>query len=178
MAIPKVRTGDREIPSSDPHPIVLVLDHLRSAYNVGNIFRLAEICRLERIVTCGYTATPPHAKLEKTARGCDGLVACTHADTCVAAVTQLREEGYHVIAVETAPEAPDLWDAVWPYPCAFVLGNEALGIEANALAACDQVVKLPVFGRKNSLNVGNCAAVVAYEAVHRFRQGSRGGGLS
>jgi tRNA G18 (ribose-2'-O)-methylase SpoU len=158
------------------HPIVLVLDNLRSAYNVGNIYRLAEVAGLARIVTCGYTATPPHPKLMKTARGCDELVTTTHAESAHAAVAALRDEGFAVIAVETVVGAPDLWAAPPTFPCAFVFGNEALGITSDALAACDSVVRLPVFGSKNSLNVANCAAAVVYNAIRVFEaDGSREG---
>jgi tRNA G18 (ribose-2'-O)-methylase SpoU len=168
MQAPAVTTGDGPLPAGPAHPIVLVLDRLRSAYNVGNIFRLAEICRLECIITCGYTATPPHPKLEKTARGCDRLVPCRHAESSVAALAELHAAGYHVVGVETAPSAPPVWGGQWPYPVAFVFGNEALGIAPEALAACDSLVRLPVYGSKNSLNVGNCAAVVVYEAIRRL----------
>lgn len=163
-----VETQDGQEPPPPRHPIVLVLDNLRSAYNTGNIFRLAEITRIERVVACGYTPCPPHPKLAKTARGCDELVPFSHAPTSLAAVEELRRGGYRVVAVETVADAPDVWATPLAFPVAFVLGNEALGIEAEALAACDEVVRLPVFGQKNSMNVGNCAAVVLYTAVRQL----------
>ncbi len=135
------------------HPVVLVLDNLRSAYNIGNIFRLAEVCRLESIVTCGYSASPPHPKLEKTARGCDKLVPCRHADTCARAVMELKSNGYQVIGVETIKEAASIWDVSITPPVALVFGNEALGISRDTLELCDTYARLPVYGYKNSLNV-------------------------
>ena len=165
-----VQTGDRELPVGPVHPIAVVLDHLRSAHNVGNIFRLADLCRIAHVHTCGYTPAPPHPKLVKTARGCDTLVPSTHHATCRDALLALRQQGYTCVAVETVPAAPELWDAAWPSPVAFVFGNEALGISADALPLCELTIRLPVYGHKNSLNVGNCAAVVLYEAVHRLRQ--------
>ncbi len=166
MADIQVSTGDRESPSTEePHPIVIVLDHLRSAYNVGNIYRLAEITHARKIVTCGYTATPPHPKVEKTARGCDKLVATEHYDCAVSALTALRDEGYQIIGVETVDEAPTVWDLEIAFPVALVFGNEALGIDQDALALCDGFVQLPVYGQKNSMNVSNCAAVVLYRAL-------------
>ena len=165
MTYVNVKTGD-SVPSDQPrHPIVLVLDRLRSAYNVGNVFRLAEICHVEAVYTCGYTATPPHPKLKKTARGCDDLVPCRHFDTAVDAVTDLKERGYTVMGVETVDGAPTLWDVDYVFPLAFVLGNEALGISEDALAMCDGYVQLPTFGSKNSLNVGNAASAVLYQAM-------------
>jgi tRNA G18 (ribose-2'-O)-methylase SpoU len=162
-----VETGDRDVAALQ-HPVAFVLDNLRSAHNVGNIFRLAEICGIERILTCGYTATPPHPKLVKTARGCDVLVPCEHKPTGVAAVEALQTDGYQVVAVETVVDAPNVWDVTYKQPVAFVFGNEAIGLAPETLERCDLAVRLPVFGRKNSLNVGNCAAVVAYTVIRQL----------
>lgn len=167
-----VEIGDRDA-AAPTQPIVLVLDNLRSAYNVGNVFRLAEICGIERIITCGYTATPPHPKLVKTARGCDTLVPCEHQPTGLAAVEALQAESYRVFAVETMTEAPPVWDVGYELPVAFVFGNEALGLGPETLARCDAVVRLPVFGRKNSLNVSNCAAVVVYTVIRQLQEAAR-----
>ena len=166
MSSPGIREGDTAQPRrGQAFPIVLVLDRLRSAHNVGNIFRLAEVARVEQVLTCGYTASPPHPKLAKTARGCDQLVPSRHLDDALTAVTELQTAGYRVVAVETVTTAATIWEATFAFPVAFVFGNEALGIDADALAACDEVVQLPCFGCKNSLNVGNCAAVVVYRAL-------------
>ncbi len=165
MADVRVDEGDREDPGAAPHPLAVVLDHLRSAYNVGNIFRLAEVARIREVITCGYTATPPHPKLQKTARGCDELVPYRHFDTAAEAIAVLQAEGYSVVGVETVDGAPAVWDLDLTFPAAFVFGNEALGIAAEALALCDGYVRLPVYGRKNSMNVSNCAAVVLYRAL-------------
>lgn len=159
---------DREQPSPVTHPIVVVLDKLRSAYNVGNIFRLADTCGVERVVTCGYTATPPHKKLEKTALGSEKFVPVTHHESSLDAVRSLKDEGYYIIGIETVEGSPDLWDIGLQFPVAFVLGNEALGVEKETLAECDAIARLPVYGIKNSLNVANCAAVVLYSAIREY----------
>ena len=165
----RVREGDRPAPTTGrPLPVVVVLDRLRSAHNVGNVFRVVEAVRGEGIVTCGYTATPPHPKLEKTARGCDALVRCEHAETAAEAVRRLRAEGRRIYAAETVEGALPVWEMRFAFPCALVLGNEALGVSAEALALCDGFVSLPALGIKNSINVGNCAAVVLYEALRQW----------
>ncbi|MFT5128926.1 MAG: 23S rRNA (guanosine2251-2'-O)-methyltransferase [Rhodothermales bacterium] len=163
----RVETQDRA-PSRPRHAIVLILDRLRSAYNVGNLFRLAEVAGLEGVYTCGYTATPPHPKLAKSARGCDELVPCTHFANSADAVSAAQAKGRMVIAIETVAGAPDIWDLPLQMPLALVLGNEALGIDPDALEACDAVARLPVFGSKNSLNVANCASAVVYDIVRRL----------
>ncbi len=163
---------DREAPLwPGTLPVTLVLDRLRSAFNVGNIFRIAEAVRAERIVTCGCTATPPHPKLAKTARGCEELVPCEHRDTALEAVLSLEQAGYWVCAVETAAGAACLWEIPFRFPAALVFGNEALGVSREVLARCAAVVCLPALGRKNSINVGNCAAVALFEALRQWRLG-------
>jgi tRNA G18 (ribose-2'-O)-methylase SpoU len=164
--VPEVIEGDRPAPrQAQRFPIAVVLDRLRSAFNVGNIFRLAETTRIARVIPCGYTATPPHPKLAKTARGCDELVPFTHHETAAEAIDALHAEGYTVYGVETVSAAVSVEQARFRFPAAFVMGNEALGISEEALKRCDGFVSLPCYGTKNSLNVGNCCAVVLYAAV-------------
>jgi len=167
-ATPRVITGDRPAGTAEKLPVVLVLDRLRSAFNVGNIFRLADAVGAEEVITCGYTAAPPHPKLEKSARGCDAIVPTRRAETAAAAVTDLKARGYTIYAVETAESATTAWETEFRFPAAFVLGNEALGVSGEALLPCDGIVCLPCRGIKNSVNVGNCAAVVLYEALRQW----------
>ncbi|MGL4854910.1 MAG: RNA methyltransferase [Lentisphaeria bacterium] len=166
-----VKTGDnlQYLKYTPFHDVVFVLDRLRSAHNVGNIFRIAELTRINQVVTCGYTATPPHPKLTKTARECDAIVPCRHFETTSLALEQLKKEGYCIVAVETTESAVEIWDFPIPPKTAFVFGNEALGVDDEVLKCCNHFIKLPVFGFKNSLNVGNCASIVAYEVVRQFR---------
>ena len=169
-----VSTGDlSQSRSSESFPVIIILDHLRSAHNVGNIFRLADVANIEKVICCGYTAVPPHPKLIKTAMGCDELVAYEHCDNTIDAIRQCQQKGYHVTAVETVAGAPDFWDKEFSFPVALVFGNEALGISEDALAACDSHIKMPVFGIKNSLNVGNCAAVILYKLLEILQSNSK-----
>ncbi|MDT8391721.1 MAG: TrmH family RNA methyltransferase [Lentisphaeria bacterium] len=171
-----VLRGDSDRPRRDElSPVVVVLDRLRSAYNVGNVFRVAEALRVERIVTTGYTATPPHEKLAKTARDCDRLVACHHRETAGEAIAELKKSGHTVYGVETVAGAESVWTVHLKFPAAFVLGNEALGLGNDALEGCDAFIRLPMFGMKNSINVGNAAAVILYEAVRQIDSGPRPG---
>lgn len=151
--------------------IHVVLDRLRSAYNVGNIFRLAEAVGAAEIVCCGYTAAPPHPKLEKTAMGTDKLVPCRQFPDAESALRQLRSENCLCIAVDTVEYAEDAWDfQPTEQDIALVFGNEALGISQEALALCDKALRLPMFGGKSSINVGNCAAVILYLLVRNGEQ--------
>lgn len=149
-----------------PRPeIHIVLDRLRSAHNVGNIFRLADAVGANEIICCGYTAAPPHPKLVKTAMGADKTVPFRSFPTAADALRELKAEGCKAVAVETLETAYDAWKFDYPDKIALLLGNEALGISPDALELCDAAVSLPMFGTKVSINVGNCAAVVLYMIV-------------
>ena len=151
-------------------PLVLVLDRLRSAYNTGNIFRIAEALGAG-IAACGYTPCPPHPKLEKTAMGTDKSVPCMHFETSAAAVDYFHAAGYMVLAAE--PGGVEAWEAEVTYPLAVVFGNEALGVAADTLEKVDGVISLPMNGGKASINVGNAAAAILY-AIDARRRGKIG----
>jgi len=157
-------------------PVHLVLDNLRSAFNVGSIFRTADTARVERIVTCGYTAHPPHPRLEKTALGTLDLVAADHFDTTLEALDDCRARGLPVWALETTSHSRTYTDLTFPRPVALVLGNEALGVSPEVLDAADQLVEIPVFGYKNSLNVASACSVVLFEILRQWGGPGEGAG--
>lgn len=147
--------------------ITIVLDRLRSAHNVGNIFRIAEAVGAD-IVGCGYTPLPPHDKLAKTAMGTDMTVASRHCENSVEAIKLLKSEGYKmVLAVESGYDEVLAWECNYKFPLALIFGNEALGIDPEAIEICDGVVSLPMFGDKASINVGNSAAAVLYAVLNK-----------
>ena len=155
---------EREVEKS--RQITIVLDRLRSAHNTGNIFRIAEAVGASEIITCGYTPAPPHPKLEKTAMGADKLVRCRQFSTSMEAVETLRKEGNtQILAVETEPDAVFAWEMEYQFPLVLIFGNEALGIQEETIKMCDGVVNLPMFGKKESINVGNSAAAVLYAVI-------------
>ena len=169
MTRPTLVLGDRDCSEHAKLPLIVVLDRLRSAHNVGNIFRLADAVHVEKVITCGYTATPPHAKLAKTAMGADEIVDCEHFPDSISAVKELKKRGYEIVAVETVAEAELIHEARFRAKTAIVLGNEALGIEEETLQACDRYVRLPAYGLKNSINVSNAAAVALFQAAACLR---------
>lgn len=143
--------------------VVLILDNLRSAHNVGNIFRIAEALHA-KVIACGYTPCPPHPVLAKTAMECDKTVPCITAESAAEAIKSLRKENYKcILALEHNSESVEISEySNWDMPLALVLGNEAKGVSAEALALCDGVVDLPMLGEKASINVGNAAAAALY----------------
>jgi 23S rRNA (guanosine2251-2'-O)-methyltransferase len=144
-------------------PLVYVLDNLRSAFNVGTLFRTAECFGVAHIFLTGYTPLPDQEKIAKTAMGTATLVEWTAADKILPLLSKLRSDGYHVVAFETTSHAVEIQENFTEKPTAFVFGNERFGLEPELLSACDEVRKISLRGTKNSLNVGVAAAIATYE---------------
>lgn len=153
-------------------PLVVVLDNVRSALNVGSIFRTADAFALEQVVLCGITAQPPHREILKTALGSTDSVAWQYFPDTVEAIEQLQKNGYTVLAVEQTT------DKIWLQEFqpqldgkyAFVMGNEVEGVDDQALKLCNGVVEIPQFGTKHSLNVAVAAGIVLWEAQRKMLQ--------
>ncbi|MCX6841229.1 MAG: RNA methyltransferase [candidate division WOR-3 bacterium] len=168
----EVKTRDSELPPEafarlPRRPIHIVLDNLRSAFNVGSIFRLADAARAAEVIPCGYTAYPPHHKLEQTSLGTTDSVPWRRFDDVPAALTDLKANGVQLVAVETARGAAPFHQFRYQFPVAVVFGNEALGVSEAALKMCDGTVEIPVFGYKNSVNVATAVGIVLYELLRR-----------
>jgi len=144
-------------------PVTVVLDNLRSAFNVGSIFRTADCSLVKKIITCGITAHPPNQKLDKTALGTLPLVPWEHCASAVEAIGEMKAAGVRVVAMETTNRSRTLWNFSFPLPVCLVFGNEALGISLPALEAADDLVEIPMFGFKNSINVAAAFGIAMYE---------------
>jgi tRNA G18 (ribose-2'-O)-methylase SpoU len=144
-------------------PLVFVLHNLRSAFNVGSIFRTAECFGVSKIHLCGYTPLPTQEKLAKTAMGTEALVEWQEIPKIAELLQQLRKDSYNVVALETTSHAVPLEKAFPHGPTAFVLGNERFGLDPETLELCTEVRQIPLRGQKNSLNVGVATAIAAYE---------------
>jgi tRNA G18 (ribose-2'-O)-methylase SpoU len=151
--------------------LVIVLDRLRSAHNVGNIFRLAEALGAE-IIGCGATPMPPHPKLERTAMGTDKTVPFRTVPEAADAIRLLRQEGFKTIlaAEPGGGTESEAWRREYLPPVAVIFGNEALGVHPEALRMVDGLVSLPMKGDKASINVSNAAAAVMYAVEASLRR--------
>jgi len=149
-------------------PLALVLDNVRSAYNVGSILRTAETAAVGRVVTCGFTPTPPHPKLAKTAFSAAETVPTEHEASTVQAIHRLQEEGFTVYGMETTSRSENYAQVKFQGKVALVLGNEVTGIDTAAMDACDALVEIPTFGLKNSLNVASACPVVVFEVLRQW----------
>ena len=164
----KVRSFDSPFPLDEfkkikRRPVYAILDNLRSAFNVGSIIRTADCLLVEKIYFCGYTACPPHKKLDKTSLGALPYVPWAHNETAVEAVKELKNKGIHVVSLETTNRSHVIWDYQFPCDVAVVMGNEALGVSEDVLNLSDDIVEIPMLGFKNSINVAVAFGVAAYE---------------
>lgn len=158
-----------EIRSSPRHPISLVLHNIRSAYNVGSIFRTADSALVEKIHLCGYTPYPPSAEIAKTSLGAIDTVPWMYSKSTSEAIQIERKAGKKIIAVElTDNSKPYDQIPIDDFPLCLILGNEISGIDDEILAMCDYAVDIPMFGIKHSLNVSVAAGIVIYQALQIF----------
>ncbi len=162
------------LPPLPRHRLRLVLDQVRSAYNVGALFRTADGCAVERVYLLGYTPHPPHPQLEKTALGATGYVPWEHRDSSHGLLDEFSREGYEAVALETGEDAVPIWDFEWPERTALVVGNEVEGVSAEVLRACRRKICLPMFGYKASLNVTTALGVAMFEYLRAWSLDSGG----
>ncbi|MEJ7912328.1 MAG: RNA methyltransferase [Chitinophagaceae bacterium] len=160
------RKSAEEFRRSEKMPIIAVLENVRSAYNVGSVFRTADAFLIEAIYICGYTAHPPHKEIKKTALGADESVCWKHFLNIGEALLQLKQQDYKIFAVEQAASSLPLQQVSYAgTKCAFIFGNEVTGVEQSTIEQCDGCIEIPQLGMKHSLNVSVAAGVVLWELV-------------
>jgi len=142
---------------------VAILDNIRSALNIGSIFRISECFSFEEVILCGYTSTPENSKIAKSAMGTDKIVDWKYQESIVNAIQNLKSNGYTIYALETVEGSTAIQQTNWKFPLAIILGNERFGITKEVLALADEIVHIPLTGNKNSLNVSTAFSICAYE---------------
>ena len=153
-------------------PLYVILDNLRSSYNVGSIFRTAEAVGVAEIHLCGITPTPEHPKVAKTALGAETAIPWHYHRNALHAADSLHTAGVALWALEIHPLARPLTEATTPAgPTAIIVGSETCGVDPELLARCQAIYELPMLGNKGSLNVASVAAVALY--LVRFGGSSR-----
>lgn len=150
-------------------PASVLLDNVRSMYNVGAFFRAADGVALEKLWLCGITAHPPKKAITKTALGAEQTVPWEHDWDALRVADSLRRGGYQLAAIETSANAPDLYDWQPRFPVCVAFGNEVEGLRPELLAMADAHVRIPMMGTKNSLNVATAGGVVLYELLRKWR---------
>jgi len=160
------RKSVEEFKQSDKIPVIVVLENIRSAYNVGSVFRTADAFLIEAVYICGYSAQPPHKEIKKTALGAEETVSWKHFTDAAEAIAQLKNEQYEVYAVEQVENSISL-EKLKPgnQKIAVVFGNEVKGVEQSTIQLCDGSIEIPQLGMKHSLNIATAAGVVLWEIV-------------
>jgi len=161
------RKSVEEFKQSEKLQVIVVLENIRSAYNVGSVFRTADAFLLEAIYITGYTCTPPHKEIKKTALGAEDTVTWKHVANAGEAIANLKALGYTVYAVEQAVNSYALQNVDFKSieKVAVIFGNEVTGVEQTTIAQCDGVIEIPQLGMKHSLNIATAAGVVLWEIV-------------
>jgi tRNA G18 (ribose-2'-O)-methylase SpoU len=161
------RKSVEEFKVSEKIPVIAVLENIRSAYNVGSVFRTSDAFLLEAIYIIGYSAKPPHKEIKKTALGAEDTVAWKYFKTTTEAIQDLRQMDYQVFAVEQVEGSLLLheMDFMAGQRVAVIFGNEVTGVEQSTIHECDGCIEIPQLGMKHSLNIATAAGVVLWEIV-------------
>jgi 23S rRNA (guanosine2251-2'-O)-methyltransferase len=151
-------------------PVSILLDNVRSLYNVGAFFRTAEAAGVEQLILAGITGHPPKRALTKTALGAEERVAWQHTWDACAMISKLRASGQEIAAIETSVHAIDLFNWKPRFPVCVVFGHEVAGIRPELADLCDVHIRIPMLGAKHSLNVATAGGVVLYELLRKYRE--------
>ena len=164
------RMGREEFLAARKLPLVVVLDNVRSLHNVGSVFRPSDAFRVERVLLCGITATPPSAEIHKTALGAEDVVEWQYFADTMEAVASLKEQGYDVFSIEQCNGSIPLQDfATQPGKrYAVIMGNEVKGVQQQVVDASDGAIEIPQFGTKHSLNVSVTAGMIIWEFAKKL----------
>lgn len=142
--------------------MIIVLDNVRSALNVGSILRTADGAGAKKVVMAGITPYPPHPKVVKTALGAEAYVESEHITDLKCYLDSIKSEGYVIVSIEQTEDAKNIFRYDFPEKVAFIFGNEITGVSMDALSKSDTVLELPMLGKKKSLNISNTCAIVSY----------------
>lgn len=165
------RKSVEEFKQAEKNPIIIILDNIRSVYNVGSIFRTADAFLIEGICVCGYSPTPAHKQMAKTALGATDSVNWIHYTNALEAIQNLKQKGYAIFAVEQAVGSISLekFNAKNYSKIAVIMGNEVEGVQQTLIEASDGCIEIPQLGMKHSLNVATAAGVILWKLVeHRI----------
>ena len=150
------------------HPIYIILENIRSLYNVGAILRTSDGAGVKKVFLCGITGAPPRPEISKTALGAEKTVDFESVDEACDVIDALRADGVQIVGVELAKDAENFWNADFSYPVCLIFGHETEGVSEEVLAKCDKKVFVPMFGKKESLNVEAAFSTVVYEVLRKY----------
>ena len=154
-----------EFREADKLPLIVVLDDVRSMYNIGSVFRTCDTFRVEALYLCGICQTPPSTEIHKTALGAEDSVSWKYFKTTLEAVAELRKEGYQILSIEQVEHSTKLQIFI-PQEgqrYAVILGNEVKGVHQEVVDISDGCLEIPQLGTKHSMNVSVTAGIIIYK---------------
>lgn len=164
------RPAPSEVHDLPKHPVSVVVNNVRSIHNVGSIFRTSDAARIEQLYLTGYTGTPEHKDLHKTALGAQDTVAWTHCNDALAVLNTLRSEGYTLAALEITDSPTRMSEvSLEQFPLCLVIGNEVEGVDTSIIQTVDLAFEIPQYGAKQSLNVAVAYGIAIFDLVRRYR---------
>lgn len=150
------------------HPINVVLENIRSALNVGAIFRTCDATKIDNLYLTGITPFPPHNKIPKTALGAIEYVNWEHNKNTIEVLKDLKEKGNKIVSIELSPEAKNIYEYSFNCPTSIILGHEISGVSEEAREFSDETIYIPMYGKKESLNVATTCGIVLYEIIRQL----------
>jgi len=163
------RINIEEFKNARKTPITIILDNVRSALNVGSVFRTSDAFLINKIILCGITAIPPNKEIRKAALGSTESVAWEYAENTIDIIENLKKEGFYIIAIEQTADSNSLDEFHLPnQPLAIVLGHEVNGVSQEAIDKCNEVIEIPQFGTKHSLNISVATGIVVWELYKKL----------
>ncbi|RMA56658.1 RNA methyltransferase [Ulvibacter antarcticus] len=166
------RISSEEFISSEKTPLIIILDNIRSLNNIGSVFRTADAFLIQKIYLCGFTATPPHKDIQKTALGATDSVDWEYAEDTLPLIEKLQKEGVFVTSIEQSENSImlDKFETDKNRTYAVVFGNEVKGVAQNVVTASDAVIEIPQFGTKHSLNIAVSAGIVLWDLFCKLKR--------
>lgn len=164
------RLSIEEFQKADKLPLIVVLDDVRSMYNVGSVFRTCDAFRVEAVYLCGISCTPPATEIHKTALGAEDAVIWKYFKNALEAVEELKIQGYHVLSVEQVEHSTKLQTFIPQknQKYAVILGNEVKGVHQEVVDASDGCLEIPQLGTKHSMNVSVTAGIIIYKFAEQL----------
>ena len=151
-------------------PISFLLENIRSAHNVGSIFRTADGMGASSIFLSGYTCYPPRKDLTKTALGAELSVKWKHNENSIKMAKEIKNKGYNLVLLEHTYSSKSIYDTELKFPLCLVLGNEVEGVSEKLINMCDHHLEIPMSGVKQSLNVSVAAGIAGYEVLRYYNK--------
>ena len=165
------RLDIEQFKKAEKTPLIVILDNVRSLNNIGSVFRTCDAFLIEKIYLCGITATPPNKEIHKTALGATDSVVWEYVENTLLAVEKLKEQGVYIISIEQAENSTMLNDFQpnGKQKYAIIFGNEVKGVEQEVVSASDEVIEIPQYGTKHSLNISVSAGIAIWELAMKLR---------